>query len=417
MMLSFFLSAVMHPQEFACVLPLLIYMLLIPSMYMLLSIYSATNMHVVAWGTREVKSKLSAKEVAQQKADAEAAEAEAAAAAAKVKKEKSIFSMLDFSRLTGSGSGLFTCMCCSNQRDDDTAKIAQIHGAVGEMRAVVNKLLPVETSQPVRGSVARVSSLSRRKSNSLSSASTSLMAGDGSDKASSFQAQSKQDDHDQEDHVNQPEVAQQETSLDNADNGNTLSADDVDVPKWIRLNDKLKHFRRIPLNSTEQIFWRDMIDKYLLPLIEDRNEKKRIENDLLDLRNKVVFAFGFLNVIFVLFVFLLQMHKNVFGIKLPVGVHYNNTLYDEESESYREEPIIEYTVMDPIGLCLVVCFGIILIVQITGEYIHSFISMLTIMFLDTQACSSIALERSPSSWPIPKSISSPRSGRRRRRSV
>ncbi|OTF71347.1 chitin synthase-like protein, partial [Euroglyphus maynei] len=53
MMGSFILAAVLHPQEFACVIPLPIYMLFIPSMYMLLTIYSITNMNVVSWGTRE----------------------------------------------------------------------------------------------------------------------------------------------------------------------------------------------------------------------------------------------------------------------------------------------------------------------------------------------------------------------------
>lgn len=137
MMGSFLVAAIIHPQEFSCVIPLPIYMLLIPSMYMLLTIYSVTNMHIVAWGTREVKSKLSAKEVAQQKAEEEERAKEAAAAAAK----KSFLSQyMDVSKY-GSKNGLFTCMCCSGgQHTDSSSKINEIASIVGELKVVVNQI-------------------------------------------------------------------------------------------------------------------------------------------------------------------------------------------------------------------------------------------------------------------------------------
>jgi len=138
MMGSFIVAAIIHPQEFSCVIPLPIYMLLIPSMYMLLTIYSVTNMHVVSWGTREVASKLSAKELAAQKAEEEARAAEAAAAAAK----KSMFSQyLDVSKYSSGKNGLFTCMCCSgSQHQDNSGTIKEIHTNVTELKAIVNQI-------------------------------------------------------------------------------------------------------------------------------------------------------------------------------------------------------------------------------------------------------------------------------------
>ena len=150
MMGSFLIAAVIHPQEFSCVIPLPIYLLLIPSMYLLLTIYSVTNMHIVSWGTREVKSKLSAKELAAQKAEEEAAAAEAAAAAAK----KSLFSQyVDITKYSSGNNGLFTCMCCSGQSpaiaqqqhqqqqqhqltlDHYGVKINEIHSNVTELKS------------------------------------------------------------------------------------------------------------------------------------------------------------------------------------------------------------------------------------------------------------------------------------------
>merc|ERR1719175_354677 len=75
---SFFIAACLHPQEFWCIVPGLMYLLCIPSMYLLLIIYSITNLNVVSWGTREVAVKKSKKEI----------EAEKKIAAQQVKKKK-----------------------------------------------------------------------------------------------------------------------------------------------------------------------------------------------------------------------------------------------------------------------------------------------------------------------------------------
>ena len=58
---SFFIAAVLHPQEFWCIVPGLLYLLSIPSMYLLLMIYSLVNLNNVSWGTREVQTKKSKK--------------------------------------------------------------------------------------------------------------------------------------------------------------------------------------------------------------------------------------------------------------------------------------------------------------------------------------------------------------------
>ncbi|VBB27485.1 unnamed protein product, partial [Acanthocheilonema viteae] len=50
---SFIIAAVLHPLEFTCLTPGILYFLAIPCMYMLLPIYSLCNLNNVAWGTRE----------------------------------------------------------------------------------------------------------------------------------------------------------------------------------------------------------------------------------------------------------------------------------------------------------------------------------------------------------------------------
>ena len=63
--------------HFRCIVPGLIYLLCIPSMYLLLTIYSITNLNVVSWGTREVAQKKSKKELAEEKKAAAAIQTKA----------------------------------------------------------------------------------------------------------------------------------------------------------------------------------------------------------------------------------------------------------------------------------------------------------------------------------------------------
>lgn len=53
------ITALLHPYEIICLLYGLIYYLSVPSMYMLLIIYSIYNLDNISWGTREVKAKKS----------------------------------------------------------------------------------------------------------------------------------------------------------------------------------------------------------------------------------------------------------------------------------------------------------------------------------------------------------------------
>ncbi|OQR67281.1 chitin synthase B-like, partial [Tropilaelaps mercedesae] len=60
---SMVVAALMHPQEFSCVIPGILYFLSIPSMYLLLILYSLINLNVVSWGTRETVQKKTQKEL------------------------------------------------------------------------------------------------------------------------------------------------------------------------------------------------------------------------------------------------------------------------------------------------------------------------------------------------------------------
>ena len=58
----------------------------------------------------------------------------------------------------------------------------------------------------------------------------------------------------------------------------------------------------------------------------------RIAADLIELRNKSVFAFFMFNALFVLIVFLLQLNKDQLHVVWPLGVRTNITYIEETSE-------------------------------------------------------------------------------------
>jgi chitin synthase len=53
------IAAFLHPQEFFCLPAGVVYYVTVPSMYLLLIVYSIFNLNVVSWGTRETVEKKS----------------------------------------------------------------------------------------------------------------------------------------------------------------------------------------------------------------------------------------------------------------------------------------------------------------------------------------------------------------------
>lgn len=319
MMSAFIVAAFLHPQEFACVLPLPVYMMLIPSMYLLLTVYSVTNMHIVSWGTREVKTKLSAKELAQQKADEE----EEAKKTAKEGKTNAINRFLHM--LSNRATGMVNCSCCSLKSDaEDKVVISNLQLEIAEM-----KDLMIQMQQDMRQTLGLPAVISK-------------------------QPEAKPEVPTKSEKVQQRASLSVDTNLARSVSAtsSTGSRSSADLPRWIESDAKLVTFPRRKLASKEKAFWVEMIDKYLTPLDENKAERERIHSNLVDLRNKMVFAFGFINVVLALFVFIMQLHSDVFRFEMTLG-HANKKVR-----------------MDPIGSVLVVFFGAILLVQCVGMLVH-----------------------------------------------
>ena len=143
---SFILAAILHPQEFWCLPYGLIYYITIPSMYLLLVIFSIFNLNDVSWGTREVPKKKSQIEAEQEKA----AEEEMKKAAKKQKRTGILGTILPQNRVAEKGglefnlANLFKCMCFTHEDANDPGK--QLVKIAGSLEDVTHRLSKIEGS-------------------------------------------------------------------------------------------------------------------------------------------------------------------------------------------------------------------------------------------------------------------------------
>lgn len=334
---SFVIAALLHPQEISCLGPAPLYLLSIPCMYLLLIIYSLINLNVVTWGTREVQTKKTKKELEEEKKAAEEL------------KKKSILSFLDMSPDGKSDEGsivfslanLFKCMFCTYQKPNEEAiHLIKIDERLNQ---ITDKLSHIEKIQEPR----RRSSLGGRSrfADNLSS-----VTENDDDECTSIDSDHQQADNDS--------MREHEKNI----------RDDLLNPYWIE-DKELKNGEVAYLHPQEISFWKELIERYLYPIDQNKEHQARVAADLKELRNRTVFLFVMSNALFILVVFLLQLNKDILHIDWPFGIRENITFIPDTNEIRIDK---EYLEMEPIGLVFVIFFGLILVIQLVGMLFHRF---------------------------------------------
>uniref|UniRef100_A0A2A4K4Z2 chitin synthase n=1 Tax=Heliothis virescens TaxID=7102 RepID=A0A2A4K4Z2_HELVI len=338
---SFFIAACLHPQEFWCIVPGIIYLLSIPSMYLLLILYSIINLNVVSWGTREVQVKKTKKEIEAEKKEAELAKKSA--------KQKSLLGFLqgvnsneEEGSIEFSFAGLFKCLLCTHPKGNEE-KVQLLHIA-STLEKLEKKLDTVERAVDPHGmSRGRKLSVGPRGSTNGEHGLDAL-------------AEGPEEENDSDSETDTLSTVPRE------------KRDDLINPYWIE-DPELKKGEVDFLSPAELSFWKDLIDKYLYPIDANKEEQARIAADLLELRNKSVFAFVMFNALFILIVFLLQLNKDQLHVIWPLGIKTNITYIEETGEVLISK---EYLQLEPIGLVFVFFFALILVIQFSAMLFHRF---------------------------------------------
>ncbi|XP_015109437.1 chitin synthase chs-2 isoform X2 [Diachasma alloeum] len=309
------IAGCLHPQEIGCLAHGIIYYITVPSMYAVLIIYSLVNLNNITWGTREVTVKKTKAELEQEKKEAEEAKKKA--------KTKSLLGFLqngsgnnedDQGSIEISLAGLFKCMLCTHGKPSEEKQqlvaIAESLEQLGKRLETIERAVDPHAHSAVR---RRGSSAGSRGGDHLGPINEASQEGHEAD--SDSEESSEQEDVRREDNLSRPYWL--------SDEG--LKKGEVDV-----------------LSMQEEAFWKDLLAQYLYPIDEDKAEKARIAADLIELRNKSVFAFLMFNALFVLIVFLLQLNKDQLHVVWPLGVKTNITFVEETSEVPAHRPHLLY---------------------------------------------------------------------------
>jgi len=277
---SFFIAACAHPQEFGCLPYVVIYYITIPAMYLLLVIYSIFNLHVVSWGTREVPKKKTKQELEEEKKKEEEMKKQA-----KKQQKKSSGGLIDMLLKQKGGpvekgglefnlANLFKCMCCTHEDPDDANK--QLVKIAASMDEVTHRLQKIEGNVGLGGGGSGVfgrrrSSLGRRGTRVGSLAPgygaplLSEVASADEEAAFSGGRQSFTGDGNNVEMIDSDE--------DSSDEDQRAQRDDLINPYWIEDRD-LKNGPIDFLPGVEIQFWKDLIEKYLEPLLKNVEKEK-----------------------------------------------------------------------------------------------------------------------------------------------
>ncbi|KAM4725670.1 chitin synthase chs-2-like [Anableps anableps] len=270
MSIIYIVTALMHPQELPLVFYGFLYIICIPSAYLLLTIYSMVNMNSVSWGTRETKP--------------------AATTEAKIQQTKSQKAKTTLKRLC---SWMKCCKKSNQQLENEQLSIRQ------------ENLIPEPT---------------------------------------------------------QPEPQPQNTIVDDAPEIKQEVEETAfycAVQCWKAQVESLSSDIQLQVDSLdedEDQFWKELIEKYLEPLQNDKEKQEKTKNELQDLRNKINFSFFFLNALWLVAAFIFQVFE-VFEIQINIV----DLDLKETGEKFQIEPM---------SLMFILGFAISFLLQFIGMFYH-----------------------------------------------
>ncbi|MEQ2306814.1 hypothetical protein AMECASPLE_012072 [Ameca splendens] len=111
------------------------------------------------------------------------------------------------------------------------------------------------------------------------------------------------------------------------------------------------------LDESEKDFWEKLIERYLTPISDSKEHKERVSKELRSLRNKAVFLYFIINVLWVVATFFLQLIGNdIISIRIPK--------YSPDGNITGELKV------EPLSLMFLISFAILLLVQFIAMLYH-----------------------------------------------
>ena len=318
---SFFVAAIFHPQEWTNVFYIIIYLAMIPSVYLLMTMYAIFNMDDISWGTRETND--------EKKAEEEDVE--------------------------------------ENENQKKTGFVAAIQSLLFKNRNTLSFFKKnyseqwqqeayMENSQHILEKLRNI----ERTVNIIEESKTPP------------KVEQKQDDM-----INNGKK-RWKTAMKLLKATRLMKV--LDDAYWIR--NRSNHERCKALNDAEEkdldhaenMFWRDLMREYLQPIknITDEETIKEDKKGLKKLKNSAALGYLLLNTMWVTAIFTLEANVDVLGIKWPLGAIGPTIVFNPDNIEMNTLIIVtyEYYTLDPIGFVFVIAFICVIIFQCIGMLIH-----------------------------------------------
>uniref|UniRef100_A0A674ELD8 chitin synthase n=1 Tax=Salmo trutta TaxID=8032 RepID=A0A674ELD8_SALTR len=395
----YLVTAILHPQEFSMIIYGLMYFICIPSGYLLLTIYSLVNMHIVTWGTRETN---------------------------KEKEQKKTQNVLCDRNCK---------LCCWDMKlqvtqETDNLMLQQLQQAVNPNTQVTQQVVheqkpntkEVKNNAPNEENNEEISPelLDRKRAKKDLEYDTSAYSSIEDD---------NDDNHDDDDdnmlyddwvqpvkeeflkkltyanmkrnlqeqirytlrNKNQEDVCEELvmmlTDTVNGELKDKVGPEDVlsdsqleelqyalnEAARRILKTNRMERLeRRVKraiektliapqvekLTEDEHDFWKKLLERYLAPIVDDKAHKEEVTRELKSLRNKAVFLYFIINVLWIVATFFLQAIGNdVISIKIQ-KVWPNGTSSGE------------YLKVEPLSLMFLLSFAVLLVVQFLAMLYH-----------------------------------------------
>ncbi|XP_071565926.1 chitin synthase chs-2 isoform X3 [Temnothorax nylanderi] len=354
-------AGLLHPQEATCLLCGVIYYITVPSMYMLLIIFSVFNVHNVTWGTRD--SKKPNVTLQDEQRSAAISNLSGFMIGKRNKQDKNEKGTLEFSL-----GNLLKCVCCINSGVSyEEKRLNEINESLQQMNKRLNLLDRLHTINMETNNVAQSSS----NANIYPRPYFPMEETIEEEMHEGIELQHITDKSDRENVIykdvddDESDVLTQVSATSSQDQSSFLIS-----PYWLQ-DERLRRGVVDFLSNDEEEFWKDLIGKYLRPIESDEESQNKITQELMNSRDAYLSKFFMLNALFVLIVFLMQLNKDTLHLQWPLGMKYNVTFNSERFEVHLTK---EYLRLEPIGCLFIAAFISILGIQFCAMLVHRFVT-------------------------------------------
>ena len=337
---SFLFAAMIHPMEFSCIFCLPIYIATIPSMYMLLMIYAIFNINDVSWGTRE-----GPKSAEDQKKEEEEK---------KAKKPVGVFGFVQ-SKLDSALNGSLSCICCGNE-DKSEEKIQNI-----EQKLVFTEksLTGIERSLNLIKQQLNIDDETKLPKESTNNGSNEKFP-----------------------ELKEEKVSKKDVSGLFKQKANQMVAQQISLNHWKEEKEKKENGKVIEtwenhLDKKEQVFWEDLIEKYLFVETFDAKKREAEVSGLREFKNSMAGGFVLVNVIWISLIYMLQAHTYALGIKWPLGEKLLGITWDTNDHLNSDQIFLEYVFLkvDVFGMLFAISFIGLMLLQFLNMILHRLLTL------------------------------------------